>query len=147
MNKFEKAYALVNQNLNCPKNCKICEQSHMLFLPNEMEYLSKKNKIKKNNFANHHKINRKKIWVILEEEKNCPFFKFGKCIKRNARPLDCRSFPAVPYYTKEKISVKLDEICPLVKKNKISKKFVLNAKKAWQTIAPPKWWIKIYEKM
>ena len=147
MTNFEKAYELINDDLGCPQNCKICEEGALLFLPGEIEFLSKKFKIPKSKLANLHEIDGHKIWMIASNERHCPFYKFGKCIKRDARPWDCRSYPVIPYLKNGKLSVKLDKKCPLVKNNKIKKEFVEKAKKAWKIVNPPKWWIKIYEKI
>ena len=146
MNNFESAYKLTKDDLNCPKNCKICENGAVQFLPGEVEFLSKKFKIPKNKLANLHEIDGHKIWIIATNEKHCPFYRFGKCIKRDARPLDCRAYPIIPCLNNRKFSMRLDRKCPLVKDNKIKKEFIEKAKKAWEIINPPKWWVKIYEK-
>ena len=146
MNKFEKIYELTKDDLGCPDNCKICEKGPLIFLPGEMEFLSKKFKISKNKF-HFLKINNRKIYFIPRNEKNCIFYKFGKCIKRDFRPLDCRTYPVIPCLKNKKISVKLDDICPVTKNNKIKNEFIKKSEKAWKTINPPVWWMKIYEKL
>lgn len=116
------------------------------FLPGEIDFLSKKFRIKKDKLANFHKIDGCSVWIITADEKNCPFYKFGRCIKRDARSLDCRSYPAIPYVKNGKLSIILDKKCPLVKKNSIKKGFLDKAKRAWKMVKPPTWWLKIYEK-
>jgi len=150
MNKFEKAYGLIKDDLGCSKNCKICEEGSLQFLPGEVEFLSKKLRIAKNKLAHSYQIDGHIIWLlpkikVPKIDKHCPFYKFGKCIKRYARPLDCRSYPLLPYLKKGKLSVKLDKQCPLVKQKKIKKEFIRRAFKAWKIVNPPKWWIEIYK--
>ncbi|MFH1664488.1 MAG: hypothetical protein ABH986_06850 [archaeon] len=146
-NKFEKAYDLTKNNLGCPENCVICEDPAVMLLPGEAEFLSKKFSVPKESIANRHKINGHTVWMIAAEENHCNFFKCGKCINRDIRCLDCRSYPVIPFLEKDRLSVRLDKKCPLVKENKISAEFQENCLKAWKLVNPPKWWLKAYKKV
>ena len=147
MAKFEKIYKLTADDLGCKRNCKICERKAMVFLPGEIYFLEKKFNIPPSKFAIRYKIGKRVIWARKSIDKNCPFYKFGRCIKRKARPLDCRSYPLFPYLKNGKIKLKLDKNCPLVKSKKISKDFIKRVILAWKIANPPQWWIKIYEKI
>lgn len=114
-------------------------------MPREIDFLSKKLNIPKEKLANQHKINGHFVWGITVDEKNCIFYKFGRCIKRSARPLDCRSYPIIPFLKKGKLDVKLESKCPLVKKKMIKKEILEKIRIAWQTVNPPDWWLKIYK--
>ena len=147
MNKFEKAYKLLYSNLGCSKDCQYCEEnSSSQYLPGELEFLSKKFKVPKNKLATSYEFNGHTLWQIKPGVKGCClFYKSGRCTKRNIRPLDCRSYPVIPYLEDEKISVKLDKKCPLVKQDKIKKYFIKQCLMAWQIVYPPKWWLEIYK--
>ncbi len=145
MNKFEKAYQLINDDLSCPKNCNICEKGALQYLPEEVAFLAKRTKVRKEKLANIYKINGHLVWTIMSNDKHCPFYKSGRCMNRDARPLDCRSYPAIPYLKRGELDVKLDEKCPLVKKNIIPEGFLNRARDAWKIANPPSWWLKIYE--
>lgn len=146
MNKFEKAYKIINEDITCPANCKICENDFSLFLPGEIKYLSRKLKISQNKLANRCQKEGRLVQLLKKEDKGCRFYKFGRCTKREARPLDCRSYPGVPYLKNGKISVKLDKKCPLVKNGKILKDYLKKSLRAWRFVNPPKWWLKIYKR-
>lgn len=146
MNEFEKAYELVSDDIGC-SGCNICEERFLIFLPGEVEFLSKKFKVPRNKLASSHKIGKNIIWTREEKDKHCIFYKFGRCIKREARPFDCRVYPANLCLENGKLSVKPDKRCPLVKKNKIKKDFIKRTEKAWQIINPPKWWIEFYTEL
>ncbi len=147
MNKFEEAYRLINDELNCFKNCSICEKGAMQYLPGEVNFLSKKTKVPKEKLANLYKINGHSVWAIMSNDEHCSFYKSGKCTNRDARPLDCRSYPAIPYLKRGKLDIKLDEKCPLVKKNIIPEGFLDKARNAWKINNPPIWWLKIYQEI
>jgi hypothetical protein len=143
---FGELYALVEYNMDCPSECSICEDNFMQLLPGEIEYLSDQCKISKTKIANKHILNGKTVWMIRNNEKDCNFYKCGRCMKREIRPLDCRTYPVVPCFKNNKISARLSEECPLVKSNSICKEFIKKAVKSWKVANPPKWWMKIYEK-
>jgi len=143
---FEEIYELVDYNLDCPTDCKICEDGFMQFLPGEVEYLSKKHRILKNKLANKHVIAGRVVWIIKNTESDCSFYKCGKCTKREIRPLDCRTYPATPYFKNNKICVKLSEQCPLVRRGKVDLNFIKQSLEAWKRAKPPKWWMEIYIK-
>lgn len=63
------------------------------------------------------------------------------------RPLDCRTYPVIPFLKNKKLSVKLDKKCPLVKQKRIKREFRERALKAWKIVNPPKWWIRIYKEI
>ncbi len=147
MNKFLKAYQLVDDELSCPKNCNICEEGAMQYLPKEIDFLSRRINIPKEKIANLHEINGHLVWAMMSNEKHCPFYKFGKCINRNARALDCRSYPALPILKRGRLDIRLDEKCPLVKRNMVPKGFLNRAKDAWEIANPPIWWLKIYKEI
>ncbi len=146
MYDFEKAYKLVNEDLDCPKGCKVCEGGGVLFLPNEAEFLSKKLGLSKESFANLKSIDGYDVWGADEFDKHCPFYRFGRCVNREARPFDCRSYPAVPSLKGNLLKIELDPNCPLAKEGKITQAFLKKATKAWEYLSPPEWWLRIYGK-
>lgn len=77
MNKFEKAYNLVKDDLSCPKSCKVCENESLLFLPGEVEFLSKEFKVGRK-LAIPNKVNRNAVWLTARNDRHCSFYKFGK---------------------------------------------------------------------
>lgn len=144
MNKFEKTYKLIGGDIGCPIGCEICEEGPLYFLPGEIDFLSEKLKISKENLAFKRQFRNHNIWMLKAEERHCLYYRCHKCANRDARALDCRSYPVIPYVKGNKIFVKLDKKCPMVKKNKIKKSFIDRAQKAWRYISPPKWWLDFY---
>jgi len=147
MDIFEESYLLMQGDLDCPADCVLCEDGPMQFLPGEIEHMEKKLGIPKEKLANMHEIGGHAVWMIARDEGHCIFYDCGRCRNRDARPLDCRTYPAIPSKKDGRISVRLDSRCPLVKKGMISDEFLSRAESAWKKAAPPQWWLKIYEKM
>ena len=110
-----------------------------------MEYLSRKVEIHRKKFAKCYRLGKYKIWARLQKDEDCPFFQNGRCINREARPLDCRSYPAIPTLKNGKLKVTLSKRCPLVINRKIPADFLKRALKAWKIVSPPKWWLKLYQ--
>lgn len=143
---FGKIYKNTVHNFKCLADCRICEDRFLQFLPGEAEYLSTKYKIPRCKLANKHKINGKVVWMIENDEKDCNFYKCGRCIKREIRSLDCRTYPVIPFLKNKKLSVKLDTKCPVAKEGKIPDYFIKKCLKSWKEANPPGWWMKIYKK-
>ncbi len=140
---FAKAYKLFNYDLDCPSGCTICEDGPLIFLPGEIDFVSVMCDISKEILAKPTDINGKEVWVCNDNP--CPFYKCGRCVNRDFRPFDCRSYPVIPYLKDGKLDVKLDKTCPLVQQKKMGQGFLGDAKKGWEYLAPPIWWLKIYQ--
>jgi len=147
--KFFRIYEIVYNmtemsDLPCFSVCDgICENiESAYFLPFEDEFIQRKLKLSKNPFK---KIKNKE-WinsmVSIEEkgpvEKHCPFSVNQFCTIHEVRPMDCRSFPIIPYFDKS-LKFFVAEYCPL--KGKVPKNFVKMMKKAWRILFPyvPSW--------
>ena len=149
MNDFEKAYKLLEENVKCPLECSLCEGPEaVIFLPGEFEYLMKKYHIPKNLKSKFIKYDYKgkKVYALLKDDPDCPFLKFGRCERYRIRPLDCRIFPAVPIFEKDKIRFSFSRTCPLNRKKKIPKNFLENVRQAFILLNPPVWWKEFYNK-
>ncbi|PIQ92864.1 MAG: hypothetical protein COV69_00910 [Parcubacteria group bacterium CG11_big_fil_rev_8_21_14_0_20_39_14] len=151
MNKFEKAYKILEKNVKCPSGCSLCEIYGIVFLPNELEFLVKKNQIDKKDkkkFAKVYYYGGHKIYALLMDNGDCPFKnKIGRCINCGARTLDCRTHPAIPIFGHDKIEIYFDKKCPLVQRGKIPKDFKKRARRAWHLVNPPRWWKNFYNKI
>ena len=134
---FEKAYKITD---SYPLDCTICpqrmceDQESVMLLPYENEYIKEKLNLKKLPFRTI-KVGDEKIG--FESYKvPCPCYnkKSKKCGVYIARPIDCRTYPVVIYFTKTgKMRFGLaDEYCPVAKKKLVSKEYISIMKKVWK---------------
>lgn len=70
----------------------------------------------------------------------CPFLKNGECSIHSFRPIDCRSYPLIPVFSKDLFVMKLLTRCPY--RDNISKNFLNSISITWTKLLPflpPKW--------
>jgi Fe-S-cluster containining protein len=85
------------------------------------------------------------IWY-LAAGRPCPYSSEGLCAIHACRPIDCQSFPVVPFDGGRQ--VRRDPVCPLAFSDVVAEHIDHWARK-WKEIGPllsPKWW-EFYESM
>jgi Fe-S-cluster containining protein len=112
-----------------------------MYLPQEAEEISKKLNINPKELG---KKSNKGYYYIGKDDPDCIYFQKGRCEIHKLRPLDCRSFPIVPFYNNGKTKFILTSFCPAV--NTITRKDIEQVIALWKEANPSKEWLKEYSK-
>ena len=148
---FEAKYRWAVKELSvfdgiCPRDCKLCEEKEILVLmPGESRLIA--DEVCTNS------LERRAIPPVLDKASesyiSCPMqcAAFNYCRIYEARPIDCRSFPAVPEFASECDDVRISvshSYCPIA--GQLPTGFVETVKHVWQELSPylPKEWKRRY---
>ena len=122
--------------------CNKCENLPIMYLPKEAETIAKNLKINPKELGKESK--KKDYYYIGRFDPDCKYFTQGKCGIHEIRPIDCRSFPIIPYFEKGKMNFLLTYFCPAAKS--VDKTFIQQTIKMWKDANPPAEWLKEYSK-
>ena len=120
--------------------CNKCEELPVMYLPGEAEKIAKKLGITPDKLG---KKSKQGFYYIGKNDKDCIYLQNGKCQMYELRPLDCRSFPIVPFYDK-KMRFMLINFCKAAET--IDKDFIEKTINEWKKAKPSEKWLKEYSK-
>jgi Fe-S-cluster containining protein len=113
-----------------------------MYLPKEAESISKKLNIDPKELGKQSK--KINYYYIGRFDPDCKYFIKNRCEIHKLRPLDCRSFPIVPYYEDSKMKFLLTYFCPAAES--VDNTFITKTIMMWKKANPPSEWLKEYSK-
>jgi Fe-S-cluster containining protein len=121
--------------------CNKCEDLPIMYLPKEAESIAKKLNINPKELGKQSK--KINCYYIGRFDPDCKYFIENRCEIHRLRPLDCRSFPILPYYQKG-MKFFLTYFCPAAES--IDNAFINKTIRMWKKASPSKEWLKEYSK-